>query len=111
MTKRNHTKNGGGGTGNGKTQTFSFTAHEATSVQLVGDFTRWQQAPVSLRKGADGLWQAAVAMPPGEHHYRFIVDGLEFRCFRFCQTHAVVNNPSAARPLGKVHAYDREIQL
>ena len=75
MTKRNHTKNGGGGTGNGKTQTFSFTAHEATSVQLVGDFTRWQQAPVSLRKGADGLWQAAVAMPPGEHHYRFIVDG------------------------------------
>jgi len=75
MTKRNHTQNGGIATGNGKTQTFSFTAPEATSVQLVGDFTHWQQEPVSLRKGADGIWRAAVEMPPGEHHYRFLVDG------------------------------------
>jgi 1,4-alpha-glucan branching enzyme len=45
------------------------------SVQLVGDFTHWQEQPISLRKGVDGIWQAAVELPPGDHHYRFLVDG------------------------------------
>ncbi len=56
-------------------QTFSFTAPTATSVQLVGDFTRWQENPINLKQGTDGVWQAAVALKPGTHHYRFLVDG------------------------------------
>jgi 1,4-alpha-glucan branching enzyme len=56
-------------------QTFSFHAPAAMSVQLVGDFTRWQENPVSLKKGADGVWQTSVALKPGTHHYRFLVDG------------------------------------
>lgn len=56
-------------------QSFSFRAPGATSVMLVGDFTHWQQTPLSLRKQADGVWRATVALEPGEHRYRFLVDG------------------------------------
>lgn len=56
-------------------QTFSFDAPGATSVILVGDFTHWQKNPISLRKNADGIWRTAVPLTPGEHHYRFLVDG------------------------------------
>ena len=58
-----------------KTQTFSFTAPEAKSVSLVGDFTRWQQEPVPMRRNSRGVWTAKVDLPPGRHTYRFIVDG------------------------------------
>jgi 1,4-alpha-glucan branching enzyme len=75
MAKRNHTKNGRMETGNGRTQTFSLAAPTAMSVQLVGDFTQWQQEPINLWKNADGLWEATVELPPGKHQYRFLVDG------------------------------------
>jgi 1,4-alpha-glucan branching enzyme len=58
-----------------KRQSFSFFAPGALSVQLVGDFTHWQEQPISLKKGADGIWKASVALDPGVHHYRFLVDG------------------------------------
>lgn len=56
-------------------QTFAFTAPEAMSVQLVGDFTNWQERPISMQKGADGVWRTTVELPPGTYHYRFLVDG------------------------------------
>ena len=59
----------------GRAQTFSFRAPDALNVQLVGDFTQWQERPVNLQKGADGVWQTTVSLPPGTHHYRFLVDG------------------------------------
>ncbi len=58
-----------------KTQTFRFTAPDATSVLLVGDFTDWQQNAVALEKGTDGVWTTTMKLPPGRHHYLFIVDG------------------------------------
>lgn len=58
-----------------KRQTFSITAPDALSVQLVGDFTHWQKAPMSLRKGAGGTWSVAAELAPGIYHYRFLVDG------------------------------------
>ena len=58
-----------------RAQTFSFLAPEATSVQLVGEFTRWQEQPVAMQKSADGRWRATVNLEPGTHYYRFIVDG------------------------------------
>ena len=61
--------------GNGRVQTFSIKAANAMSVQLVGDFTQWQENPISLRKDAGGIWRASVELPPGTHHYRFLVDG------------------------------------
>ena len=56
-------------------QTFSFSAPDALSVQLVGDFTQWQERPIGLQKGADGIWRTTVELSPGTHHYRFLVDG------------------------------------
>ena len=64
-----------GGNGHGKTQGFSFRAPEAISVQLVGDFTHWQEHPISLKKDTGGIWHASVQLSPGTHHYRFLVDG------------------------------------
>jgi 1,4-alpha-glucan branching enzyme len=57
------------------TQVFAIRAPAAMSVQLVGDFTRWQEQPVNLQNDTGGLWRAEVALAPGTHHYRFIVDG------------------------------------
>ena len=61
-------------TKNSKKQTFHFTAPAASSVLLVGDFTRWQQQPIPMQKNGDGVWTAAVDLPPGKYTYRFIVD-------------------------------------
>jgi 1,4-alpha-glucan branching enzyme len=71
MAKKTKTKSGA----NGLAQIFSFRAPDASSVQLVGDFTQWQERPISLQKGADGVWRTTVQLPPGMHHYRFLVDG------------------------------------
>jgi 1,4-alpha-glucan branching enzyme len=56
-------------------QLFSFKAPGASSVLLVEDFTHWQKAPIGLRKTPDGIWRTTVSLPPGEYHYRFLVDG------------------------------------
>jgi 1,4-alpha-glucan branching enzyme len=71
MAKRTKSKGGA----SGLAQTFSLRAPDASSVQLVGDFTQWQERPINLKKGAGGVWQTAVKLSPGTHHYRFLVDG------------------------------------
>jgi 1,4-alpha-glucan branching enzyme len=58
-----------------KSQTFRLEAPGAGKVLLVGDFTNWQQRPITMRKGEDGAWTASVGLPPGQHNYLFIVDG------------------------------------
>jgi len=71
MAKKTESKNNG----NSRKQSFAFSAPDAMSVQLVGDFTQWQERPINLHKGMDGIWRAMVALEPGTHHYRFLVDG------------------------------------
>lgn len=71
MAKKTNTKSGA----SSRTQTFSFRAPEAVSVQLVGDFTQWQENPINLQKGPDGIWRKTVPLSSGTHHYRFLVDG------------------------------------
>jgi 1,4-alpha-glucan branching enzyme len=75
MAKKRNTKNSKSKNGNGRMQTFSFAAPTAMSVQLVGDFTHWQQKPINLQKGADGVWRTTVELDAGPHRYRFLVDG------------------------------------
>ena len=60
---------------NGIPQQFSFTAPAATTVQLVGDFTHWQDRPINLSPGKNGTWHTVVEIEPGTHRYRFLVDG------------------------------------
>lgn len=57
------------------TQDFAIQAPSALSVQLVGDFTHWQQTPIQMRRETGGLWRASVELAPGTYHYRFLVDG------------------------------------
>jgi 1,4-alpha-glucan branching enzyme len=71
MAKKTNSKSGG----MGRKQTFTLTAPGAARVQLMGDFTRWQEHPISMEKGAKGIWQTTVELAPGTHHYRFFVDG------------------------------------
>jgi 1,4-alpha-glucan branching enzyme len=71
MAKKTYSRTGR----NGRQQTFAFSAPNAMSVQLVGDFTQWQERPINLLKGADGVWRTTVDLSPGTHHYRFLVDG------------------------------------
>jgi 1,4-alpha-glucan branching enzyme len=71
MAKKIYSK--GGGTG--RKQTFTLSAPGALSVQLMGDFTQWQEHPINMKKDADGVWRTTVELPPGTHHYRFSVDG------------------------------------
>ena len=55
-------------------QTFELAAPTAKHVDLVGDFTHWQQQPIHLRKSNDGIWRATVKLEIGPHEYRFMVD-------------------------------------
>ena len=55
--------------------TFSCIAPEAKSVQVLGDFTGWQQAPIDLKKSKGGSWKKTVSLAPGRYAYRLRVDG------------------------------------
>jgi len=55
--------------------TFSCLAPEAQSVQLAGDFTGWQQAPVNLKKSKGGHWKTTLSLAPGRYAYRLLVGG------------------------------------
>ena len=59
---------------NGRVE-FKLLAPNARRVQVVGDFTEWQQQPLELAPSADGWWRLAAAVPAGEHHFRYLVDG------------------------------------
>ena len=40
-----------------------------------------------MRKNPNGVWTASVELPPGAHHYRFLVDG-QWRDDPACARHA-----------------------
>ena len=61
--------------GTGRKQTFMLNAPNAVCVQLMGDFTQWQNRPIGMKKGAQGVWRTVVELAPGAHHYRYVVDG------------------------------------
>lgn len=48
-------------------------AKAARSVQVAGDFTKWQ--PVDMRHQLDGQYVAEVFARSGVHQYKFLIDG------------------------------------
>lgn len=58
-----------------KKETFQIAEPQADEVMLVGDFTDWQEHPIPLKRQKDGVWKTVVSLEPGEHEYRFVVDG------------------------------------
>ena len=54
---------------------FETNAPEALSVQLVGEFTKWDEEPIQLKKLKSGIWKTTVSLPEGTYQYRFLIDG------------------------------------
>jgi 1,4-alpha-glucan branching enzyme len=67
--------------------TFALLAPEAQQVSLLGDFSGWEQQPVSMKKLKDGRWQATLALAEGKYEYRYLVDG-QWRDDPDCPTRA-----------------------
>ncbi len=44
----------------------------ARSVAVAGDFNGW--TPVTMRRQTDGSFMAELAIPPGNHQYKFVID-------------------------------------
>jgi len=47
----------------------------ARTVRITGTFCDWSAKGLPLNKREDGLWECHMALEPGRHQYRFIVDG------------------------------------
>lgn len=54
---------------------FIYESATAKEVCLAGDFNGWNLNSLPLGKDANGTWRIRVAVAPGHHEYRFIVDG------------------------------------
>jgi hypothetical protein len=53
---------------------FVFTG-SASQVSVAGTFNGWSVTATPLRAVGDGIWEATVPLPAGEHRYIFQVDG------------------------------------
>ncbi|MFA5028447.1 MAG: isoamylase early set domain-containing protein [Candidatus Methylomirabilota bacterium] len=59
---------------------FLFRCNEArVGVALLGDFNQWNPSSTPMRQIPDGTWWAEITLPPGQHEYKFLVDGREWR--------------------------------
>jgi chromosome partitioning protein len=47
----------------------------AKSVRITGTFCDWSAKGLPLARREDGIWECQLALEPGRHEYRFIVDG------------------------------------
>lgn len=54
---------------------FRLAAPDTSEVLLAGDFTGWQNNPIIMERGEDGIFSAETYAQIGFHEYRFIVDG------------------------------------
>jgi Glycogen recognition site of AMP-activated protein kinase len=55
---------------------FRIDGGAAEKVELIGDFTDWE--PVELSEGRGSVWTVTMALPPGTHHFGFLLDGTWF---------------------------------
>ena len=58
--------------------------HPGETVLLAGSFTAWDKQPIAMTQesggssssgSGEGVFSTIVALPPGIHTYKFIVDG------------------------------------
>jgi 1,4-alpha-glucan branching enzyme len=55
--------------------TFFLEAAEAKEVLLIGDFNNWSPGKHPMQKDKNGMWNKTVMLFPGNHEYKFLVDG------------------------------------
>lgn len=56
---------------------FSMLASEGSKVSVAGSFNNWdiEKNPMKAESGR-GLFTAAIALAPGRHEYKFVVNGI-----------------------------------
>lgn len=54
---------------------FKLYAPGAKKVVVAGSFNKWDTQKLLAKKDSKGSWAAKVALKPGKHEYKFIVDG------------------------------------
>ncbi|MEE8572970.1 MAG: glycogen-binding domain-containing protein, partial [Gemmatimonadota bacterium] len=57
---------------------FTFDHPNAGSVSLAGEFNNWNANADPLTQGEDGVWRVVVDLGPGDHEYKFVVNGSEW---------------------------------
>ena len=58
---------------------FVLSAPDARAVSVAGTFNQWDaRATPLVRTGANGMWTATLELPPGQHQYAFVVDGVRW---------------------------------
>lgn len=55
--------------------TFLLKATNATWVSLVGSFNGWNIETGAMKRNKEAIWEKTVALKPGQHEYKFVVDG------------------------------------
>ena len=59
-----------------KKTSFKLRAPEATQVFVAGCFNEWDPTANPLMREEEGTWVCTLMLEPGEHEYRFVVDGV-----------------------------------
>jgi len=54
---------------------FSLEAAGAKEVFLMGDFNNWSPGKHPMQRDKNGIWSKRVMLSPGDHEYKFLVDG------------------------------------
>ena len=54
---------------------FKLHAPEAGQVFVAGSFDDWDPTRRPMQQDSRGMWRTRVSLEPGEHEYRFVVDG------------------------------------
>ncbi|MCR5751336.1 MAG: glycogen-binding domain-containing protein [Kiritimatiellae bacterium] len=57
-----------------KTVTFTVHAEKGKSVYVAGDFNNWEPTAKKMAFKS-GVYSATVKLAPGEHQYKFVIDG------------------------------------
>jgi len=55
--------------------TFVLLDPGAEQVFLCGEFNGWASDAMPMQRYGDGHWETTVALAPGRHEYKFVVDG------------------------------------
>lgn len=57
------------------TITFVLDHAHAGRVAISGAFNEWSANATPMTRQGDGAWKTTIALPPGRHQYKFVVDG------------------------------------
>jgi 1,4-alpha-glucan branching enzyme len=82
--------------------TFRLYDPHAGEVGLAGDFNKWKPQRMSKCAEEDSSWEIVLELAPGEHQYKFVVDGnwkLDPACpITACTPLGTLNNVVEVKP-------------